>query len=169
MYSRSVLKQARLTIVLTLVASAIASFSLSLIPFAFDAGDGGRNILSYIIAAVFWSGLMISFVAAVFTKKILHKQREQLISEGYVNEHELIGLLSFSKNRRMYILYVTTILGLVMIVLDIIIQYLPETVMLPVVSVTIFSFATHCVIDGKYYKAYKQIKEIIDNETKRKA
>ena len=167
MYSKHALKDARLSIVVTIVAAALSSFSLSLIPFTSGFEEGENNVISYIIAAVFWIGLLLAFIAAHSTKRTLYRFREKLIVKGYITKHQPIGIVSFSKDWRMWILYGTTLVGLVLIVTDIIFRYVPESVMFPIISVTILSFVVHCVFDGKYYKAYKLIKESVNNETNR--
>lgn len=167
MYSKHVLKDARLSIVVTIVAAALSSFSLSLIPFTSGFEEGESNVIAYVIAAVFWIGLLLTFIAAHSTKRTLYRFREKLIIKGYITKHQPIGIISFSKDWRMWILYGITLLGLVLIITDIIIGYVPEKVMFPTISVTILSFAVHCVFDGKYYKAYKLIKESVNNETNR--
>lgn len=169
MFSLSVLRRAGMTIIITFVAAAVACLSLSLIPLFAQVDNGRINIASYIIASLFWGGFLISFIASCFTKKTLCKYQEHLISKGYVIERQRIGIVSFSRDHRMYIVYGTTIIGVLLMVSDIIVQYAPEAVMFPIVSITLLSFATHCIIDGKNYKAYKKIKEIINDETKRKA
>lgn len=164
---RNVLKEAKLTIVVTLVSAAIPGFCLTLIPFIVGIEEGKSNIVAYVIAAVFWISVLLTFVAAYVTKKTLLRFRKKLIIKGYVQEHQPIGAVSFSKDWRMWTLYGTTIIGLVLIVTDIIFKYVHETVMFPIISVTIWSFAVHCVVDGKYYKTYKLIKESVNNETNR--
>ena len=167
MYSRNILSNARLSIIITVVSIALSSFSLSLIPYTSGFAEGEGNIIAYIIAAVFWIGLLLTFIAAHSTKRTLHRLREKLIIKGYIKKHQPIGIVSFSKDWRMWILYGTTMLGLVFIITDIIFGYVPEAIMFPIISVTILSFAVHCVFDGKYYKAYKLIKESVNNETNR--
>ena len=160
-------KQSRISIVVTLIAAAVASCSLSLIPFTSGVEEGKSNIMAYMIAATFWIGLLLTFVATYITKRILGEYRKKLIADGRVASKQLIGLISFSKNWRMLVLYGITVLGGVLIITDIIFGYVPEAIMFPIISVTMLSFAVHCVVDGKYYKAYKQIKESVDNETNR--
>lgn len=167
MYSKHVLRDAKLSIAATFIAATLSSFSLSLIPFTMGFEEGKSNVIAYIIAVVFWLGLLLTFIAAYLTKRALCKSREKLIIKGQISKHQAIGLISFSKDWRMWILYGTTVLGLVLMITDIIIGYVPESVMFPIISVTILSFTVHCVIDGKYYKAYKLIKESVDNETHR--
>ena len=163
---RGLLNNARLTIVVTLIAAALSSFSLSLIPFTSGFEEGESNVIAYVIAAVFWICLLLTLGAAYSTRKTLYRYRVRLIMNGYIRKHQPIGIISFSKDWRMLILYGVTVVGLVLIITDIIFDYVPETVMFPIISVTILSFTVHCVVDGKYYKAYKLIKESVNNETK---
>lgn len=67
----------------------------------------------------------------------------------------------------MWILYGVVILGVGLMVTDIMFSYVPEMAMFPIISITILSFAVHCVVDGKYYKVYKLMKENVNNETNR--
>ena len=167
MYSRKILSNARLSMIITVISIALSSFSLSLIPYTWGFAEGEGNTIAYIIAAVFWIGLLIAFIAAYSTKRTLYKLREKLIINGCIEEHQSIGIVSFSMDWRMWTLYGTTMLGLVFIITDIIFGYVPEAIMFPIISVTILSFAVHCIFDGKYYKAYKLIKESVNNETNR--
>lgn len=165
MYSKKLLNNSRLLFIITFVASALSSFSLSLIPLTSGFEDGKSNVLAYVIAAVFWLGLIVTIVTTCFTKKLLYRSREKLVIKECVKKHEPIGIISFSKDWKMWILYGITVLGLVLIVTDIFLGYVPEVIMFPIISVTILSFTVHCVVDGKYYKAYKLIKESSNNET----
>lgn len=169
MYSRNIVREAKISIVITLIAITISSVSLSLIPFTSGFEAGESNTAAYIIAAAFWVGLLVTSVASHATKRTLFRYREKLIVKGYITKHQPIGLVNFSRDWRMWLLYGATVLGFLLIITDIIFGYVPETVMFPVISVTILSFAVHCVVDGKYYKAYKLIKESVNNETNRKA
>ncbi len=165
----TVLKKAKWSFVATLAAAALASISVSLIPFTGGIEEGKNNVFSYVVAAAFWAGLLLTFAAAFCTKCILGKTRKDWIAKGRLPGKQPIGLVSFSKDRRMWILYGTTGLGLVLIATDILWRYVPEEIMFPVISITILSLAIHCVIDGKYYQAYKRIKESVNNETNLKA
>ena len=144
--------------------AAVASFSLSLIPLLSNIEN---NVAAYIIAAVFWSGLLLTFVVTCLAKKSLYQCREKMKQRGYIRKRQFPGIFHFSSHWKNIILYTVTVLGLVLIVTDVIFGYVPETVMFPVISVTILSFIIHCVIDGKYYKAYQRLKEIVKDETNR--
>ena len=165
MYSKHVLKSSKISIVATIVSATLSSLSLSFIPFAVSVEKGHSDIFAYIIAAFFWGGLLSTFIASQATKRILRRLREKMIIKGCLAERQPIGVASFSKDWRMWILYGTTFLGLVLMITDIILDYIPEIIMFPVISVTILTFAIHCVVDGRYYKAYQRIKESVNNET----
>lgn len=167
MFSQDVIKETKISIAVTLIAAAISSLSLSLIPFTSGIEEGGNNLVAYVIAAVFWIGLISTFIAAHSTKRILRRSCEKLIGRGQIPKHQRPGIISFSGNWKMLIVYAVTLIGLVLIVTDIIIGYVPEMVMFPVISITLLSFTAHCVFDGKYYKVYKLIKECVSNEKNR--
>lgn len=161
------LKKAKVSLFLTILAIAISSFSLCLIPFTSGIEKGQNNIIAYGIAAVFWIGIILSLIATHYTKKRLHSCCEKVIIKKYMKNQILPGLLNFSLNWMSIVLYSIIAVGLILIITDIIFGYVPEMVMFPIISVTILSFALHCVLDGKYYKVYKLIKESVNNETNR--
>lgn len=167
MYSRSLFSSARLCIMMTFIAVALSSFSIGLIPFMVEFKEGESNAMAYVIAIVFWGGFLGSLIATYLTKRTLYRYRETLIRKGYIERNKMIGIISFSKDWKMWILYGITIVGVILIITDIIFGYIPEKVMFPMMSITILSFAIHCVMDGKYYTVYKRMKEDVGNGTNR--
>lgn len=164
MHDKNMLKKATLSIKLTLTAVTISSLSLSLIPFISGGTNGSNNTLSYLVAAIFWIGILTTIVEVCSTKKTLFRLREKLIVKGHIKGRQSIGAISFSGNRKMWILYGITLVGLVMIITDIIFNYVPETIMFFIISLTLLLFSIHCVVDGKYFKVYAIIKESIRND-----
>ncbi len=167
MFDKSVLKKAKLLIAATLISAALSSLSLALIPFVTGNGKTEHAYIAYIIAAIFWIGLIVMLVSVWLTKKKLYPHRRKLIAGGLIRKHQRIGIINFSSEWGRIVLYSITVLGVILCVGDIIFTFVPQKVMFPVISVTILSFAVHCVIDGKYYKAYKLMKENTNNETDR--
>ena len=168
MHIRGVLKKARLFIVTTVASAALSSLSLSLIPIISQLDKERQTVVLYVLATVFWGNLLLTIIGTYYTQKSLFGVRRQLI-RGYIRKHQRVGIVSFSKDWKMLIVYGVTIIGMLLIISDIIWGYTPETIMLPILSITMFLFIVHCIVDGKYYKAYKLIKESLDNETKCKA
>ncbi len=159
-------KEAKISLILTVVAMAISSLSLMFIPFTPGIDEGQDNYLPYAIAAAFWLGLVLAFVTAQMTKVSLHRWRERLALRGYIKKQKVPGIFYFSWNIRNAIIYLITAVGLVLIISDIAFGFVPEKIMFPIISITLLSFMLHCVFDGQYYKVYKKIKESMDDETK---
>jgi len=165
MYSKKILRKAKTSIVVTFASIAAASLSLNLIPYIFGREDWAGKVMVYVVAAVFWIGLLLAFAAAGSTRRTLYSYREIRAIREYIRAHQRPGIIRFSRDWRMLILYGVTAAGLVLMAADIIFNFVPEPIMFPVLSVTILLFAFHCILDGKYYKAYKQIKESVNHET----
>ena len=151
------LNQARLWMTVTFVAIAVSALSLSLIPYVPLDGSAA----SYIIGAVFWIGVIVGTVSIIMTKKVLHRYRAMLVDKKFIADRGLPGVISFTPKAGYIVLYAVTLVGLILMITDMIFTYVPERAMFPIISVTILSFTIHCVIDGKYYKAYKLIKESV--------
>ena len=156
----NVLKKAKVSVTVTFLAMAVSSLSLSLIPFVAGTEEGNLNVMAYVIAAAFWVGLLLTLLAASSTKRTLCSLRKEWIVQGHIQKNEPIGIRSFSTDWRMLWLYGTTVVGLLLVVTDMMIGYVPEKIMFPIISVTILSFMVHCVVDGKYYKFYKRIQGV---------
>lgn len=154
-------KGASLSLTITVIAAALSSFSLCLIPFTSGFEEGKSNIFAYCIAAAFWLGWIVMLVAAHITKRKLSLQCKKLIANKSIKIQRLPGIISFSFDWRNIILYAITVIGFVVSVTDILFSYVPEMIMFPIISVTILSFEIHCVVDGKYYKVYQRIKESV--------
>ncbi len=163
--TKQCLKEARLLLVLTVIAAVFSSFSLSLIPLTSGIEEGKSNIIAYAIAITFWLGLVLMLAATQLTKRKLFRLRETVINKEFIRKRQLPGIISFAFNWKNIVLYAVTMLGVVLIITDILFSYVPEKIMFLVISLTILSFAVHCVIDGKCYKIYKLIKESVKNET----
>lgn len=168
MTKKALAGRAWVTIAFTVAFAALACVVLDLIPFTDGIRPGRNNIGAYLIAILFWLGLLGSIVSSFFTRHMLRGAREQLIQKGYVDKKQKVGIISFSKKTPNVILYLAMGIGLIFIVTDIIFAYVHELIMFPIISLTLFTFILHCVIDGRYYKVYKIIRGIENNGKNRK-
>lgn len=168
MFERKKVNKAGAFIISALAFAAISSISLSLIPLTNGVEKEKDNTLAFIIASVFWGGLILMAISEILAAGTLRGYRAELIKKGYIKKHQQTGLISISKDPKMWVVYALFIVGLAVSITDIIIDYVPEVVMFPIVSLTVLSFAVHCIVDGKYFKAYRQIKEIMKNGKNRK-
>lgn len=159
-------KQYQMYFIEFFIAIGITSFSLSFLPFTEITAIVRRDFVSVTVGALFWLGVILMIANLIIGKRLFEKVGVKLISLGLMEEQRLPGAISFSKKIGHIILYAIFLLCLGVAVSDIIFKYVPEQVMFPVVSIILFTFFTHCVIDGKNFKIYKIIKDGMDNGNK---
>lgn len=164
---KSVLLRAKTSIALTIVFSAISSFSILAIPFIERISDKNSGLM-YVVAAAFWIGWLLVFVGTCFTKRTLHALREKLIVNGCVANSRKIGIASRPSNLAMMIICAIATIGVALCITDVKFNYIPQAVAFPILSLTVMLVVIHCVFDGKYYKTYKIIKENFKNGTNHK-
>jgi len=159
------LKKAKITLFLTFISLIISGIALLLIPYLFNEAGTLNAVLAYVVAGCFWGGIAASLLFTLTTKKVLGHYYERLTQRNRIKSQSAPGILSFSLQLERMILYFVTAAGLILIITDILFGYIHERMMFTIVFITFLSFAIHCVIDGKYYKVYKMIKESVDYET----
>lgn len=162
------IKVSEMFLLLTIISIAVSSISLSFIPLASKNGGDGLSFSGYVIAVMFWLGLITALIAAFLTKNALKVCRDKLIREKLLKEQRLPGIINFSLKKENIVIYVIFTLGFVLIITDIIFSYIPEMIMFPIISLTILLFSVHSVMDGKNFKVYKLIKESAKREKNHK-
>lgn len=148
------------------ISIGITAFSLSFLPFTKITAIVERDFVSVTVGVLFWLGVILMITNLIIGKRLFTKAGNKLVSLGLMEKQKSPGVISFSKKIGHVILYVICLLGLGIAVSDIIFNYVPEQVMFPIVSIVLFTFFTHCIIDGKNFKIYKIIKDGMDNGNK---
>ncbi len=133
---------------------AVSFFSLSAIPLAQLCPETVNKILGYVIAAVFWLFLFSGTVLFWLAKKRIRPYRRKLKSVGELSASRLPGVFRFSRRPLSLIMYGIILVGAVLIITDIIFSYVPSAVMFPILSVTLFAFALHCIVDSETYQVF---------------
>ena len=154
---------------LTIVLFAISFFSLSAIPFCQNLTGTGQRISGYIVAALFWFFLMLGFLFVFFTKRRQQAVRRRLKSMGLIRAHQPPGIISFSLRPLSIILYIAFLIEILLIVSDMIFHWVSGYIMFPIISVTLFTFMLHCMVDGENYKVYQVIKKGMDQNHEHKS
>lgn len=165
MYNKRLLRETRRSILATLIAAMLSCLAIGLIPLSNGFEEGKDHTLAYIIGVVFWLGLLVALISSHITKKKLARYREKLVANKTLRERQRVGIFSFSKSWKMWILYALAAIGVALLLTDILLGWLPEWVTLPLLSLTMAVFELHCILDGKYFKTYQIIKEGAKNET----
>lgn len=156
-------KELKALLFMILFVMSLSAFSLSLIPFLSDE-SGKTDIASYILAGLFWCGFLTAIIATIVMSVRMKKHYNQLVEKGKLKRQRLPGIISFSLSIKNIVVYAVIATGLILIITDIILTYIPIRFGFLIISLTVLFFAYHCVIDGKYYKMYKYIKEKKDDE-----
>lgn len=165
MLNQEILKRLNIWILVMMAASVMASCSLSLIPYTSGYEGGKSSIMAYLIAVLFWMGILIYLFGTYSVKRILRKYSERPLIKGATRKSKYPGIICFSVKKSSLFIYAVVVTGLILIVTDAVHTYIPETIVFPIISVTMLSFLIHCVVDGKAYRVYKLMKESVNNET----
>lgn len=156
------IKTIKLPFLVSLTSFIVSSASLGVIPFVQFIPDRLEKITNYIVAALFYLGLIVGGFAIKNAKNRMYRWRRRLISERQFKKQRFPGIITFSTDIKHIVLYVICVLGILVMVSDMIFHYISEYVMFPILSVVLFTFALHCIVDGENYKLFKAIKEGMD-------
>ena len=140
----------------------ISSASLGLIPFVQVLPDKLESITNYIVAALFYLGLIVGFFAIKNAKSRMYRWRRRLMAERKFQKQRFPGIITFSADIKHIVLYAVCVLGILVMVSDMIFHYISEYIMFPILSIVFFTFTLHCIVDGENYKLFKAIKEGMD-------
>ena len=95
------IKRAKIFLNLTMWSMVISSWSLSFIPLAEKMNESEAKVVSIIVATVFWSGLLIGFIAMLFATYCLKTSYKKMVNKNYMSKQWLPGAFSFSKKWRL--------------------------------------------------------------------
>lgn len=148
---------------ITVVLYAVSFFSLSIIPFMDSLEEATQRIVSNIIAAMFYLGLIAGIVFDLLANREILRNSKGT-ARALLDRQKSPGIITFSADRKHLIIYGVLAIGIVIMVSDIIFSWVAGYIMFPIISLTLFLFAVHCIIDGKNYKIYMNMKKGVGNE-----
>ncbi|MBQ6824654.1 MAG: hypothetical protein IJP27_08360 [Clostridia bacterium] len=149
----------RLPFLVSFLGFVVSSVSLGIIPVIQLLPDKTESILNYIVAALFYLGLIVGGLAIKFAKEQMHRIRRRLLAEKQFEKQRFPGIITFSADRNHIILYAVCGAGILVAISDLVFHYISEFIMFPILSVILFAFTMHCIVDGENYKLFKKVKE----------
>jgi len=155
--------KSKVLLLITVILFAVSFFSLSLIPFTDGLEEETQRMVSNIIAVLFYLGLIAGVVFDILANRQIRNSSKKTAKE-ILEKQKLPGVISFSTDKKNLILYGVLAIGIVIMISDIILNWVESYIMFPIISLTLFLFAVHCIIDGKNYKIYVKTKEGVGNE-----
>ncbi len=126
---------------------AIFSLSFVFMPSAVNAMYNGTNGLLYFVGVSFWLGLIVAIVSIMLIN--IARKRDAKFREKYKGLKQF-GLVNFFKNKIARIFdIVVAVSFLVNIVIRIV--NVNQTLIFIGISIFIFSFGMHCILNGVNY------------------
>ena len=150
-------------LLITVILFAVSFFSLSLIPLTESFDEDKQRLISNIIAVMFYLGLIGGIVFDCLANRQIRSCNKKTAKE-ILEKQKLPGAITFSTDKKNLIVYAVLIIGIILMVSDIFLNWVATYIMFPVISLTLFLFAVHCIIDGKNYKIYMNTKKGVSNE-----
>ena len=153
------IKKIKISIMLSIIFFFVAFFSLSMLVFIPKVEETYQMVIGYSVAIVFWSSLSFGCTFCIRTNLAVKRLLMGCSKEEISKKSKIPGVMSFSGNIYHLILYLVIVIGVILIISDLVNSWISSNIMFPVISITMFSFAMHCIVDGSNYKIYKQMKE----------
>lgn len=138
---------------------SMSSAAVFCIPFI-DLLPGLACAVFKIIAAIlFWLGTALWCAVVIYSKPVLNLSQNEASRRQARELKGPPGIFRFSVKKSRVIIYLLIISGIAVIISDMVFNLISEFIMFPILSISFFLFAVHCVIDGKVFNIYKLTKE----------
>ncbi len=141
------------------VSFATSAGVLAFIPLIDLLPDKLGKILSIVIGALFWIGLICAIVMNVRLSSMRRNVEEKIPAIKSRMKRRLPGVIAFEKSLDHLAIYGIFAISFILIIVDTIFGCMTRYLMFPVVTLAYLSFVAHCVIDGKNFKVYRVLKK----------
>ena len=156
------MKKFRLLYYITFTVFIIAGLSfLSLVIISFFSSEitGVLQLISYIIAGVFWLCLLIGVISLIIT----NKSRRKLEKEMNLTKDKLplgfgIGIFSFFRNKKSVVIDIILFISLITNVLFVILKININWAIIISMVIFVFALIFHSFLNGKNYKCLTYFK-----------
>lgn len=142
-----------------LISFAVSAGVLMLIPLGEALPDTVGDRITLVIGALFWAGLIVSVVMTVQLSAMRRKLEERIPALKAKTKQSFPGVITFSKKPEHLCVYALFVVCLLVTISEVVFTYLPSFVGFPMVGLAYFTFALHCIIDGKCFKAFIILKK----------
>jgi len=136
------------------LSTFIMSISFLLMPLATSYSDKNNNkIMLIIVGLVFWISLLICVISILLANKL----RKKILSNiKNTKENQKKGIFTFFSNKYALVFDLLMFISLISFAIVIAKRKQNEYIAYIILSVLIFSFSMHCMLNGKIYKLSKQ-------------
>ena len=121
------------------------------------ANEKKDNTPMYIVGAIFWLGLILTYVLT----GIASYNRKKAVEIGYGEDFiHRIGVISFFKNREAKVTDIVMAGNILFVLFELLSGFDKDVIILTSIFFTIFSVHMHCILNGKNYHYVKLTKDI---------
>lgn len=160
-------KKKSIEIIMIIVFSAISALALLCIPFVNVNSNGINGAFGYVVAVLFWLGIILE---TVFFAKLNHKRKQTKLQtkddKATAKAKHRCGLVSFFSNTKAVVFDILLLVAIVFIAIIIIFKILNVWVVMSSLAVGYFSLQMHCLFNGKNYFFYRMSSNLSEEEEK---
>lgn len=135
----------------------VSAFSISFIPLVELIDGQTSQIFSYAIGTLFWLGLISGLILTKWIRSVHARPRNYFRMHEMLDRHRRPGIISFGFTPMKLAIYAVFIVCLTLTVVDFTTHFMSEYIAFPIISVMIFSFEIHCIVDGENFEIYKML------------
>lgn len=130
---------------------------LLLIPYSNIEGTKTQQRMAYIIAFLFWTGIIAEMVFVRLSSN-QRKMLEKKSRKGKSKNKSTLGVFSFVKNREAVVADIVLFLSVIILGIVIWTNVKTEWIIIGDVSILVLSFNLHCILNGRNYRYLKENK-----------
>ena len=138
--------------VLSVLSFLLSSAAVLLMPLASFEREAWRKAVAYILASVFWLGI----IAGVLFLRPVSKRRKR---DTQYREISGSVLTRFFSNRTAVVIDVMLAVSFIALAAALIIRVMPQWAFSTILSVFVFSFETHWLFNGRNYTYLTQLND----------
>lgn len=145
----------------TLTAYFIMSVDFMLMPIGISNPAKNSRAIDVITGLIFWLSLMAgTTLFVIYAKKCKRLFEQSSLNAG---SQKRIGLISFFSNRAAMISDIVCIASLILFAVLMIFTKRTAYFCYVVLAILVFSFVSHCILNGKAYFRHQKLNEISSN------
>lgn len=150
---------------LSVVMACLQFVLIICIPFVSVEGTTIQRVMTYIIAFLFWASIVFEVLLACWSDRERRKLERHLYRSKEIKQ-SLSGVFSFFKNKEAMVTDIVLFISVLSLGIIIWMHVKTSWIIISVVSILIFSFSLHSVLNGRNYRYLKELKNNVKEQTK---
>lgn len=146
-------KREHVLLIISVMSFLLFSISFLLMPIE-------NSLLMIVSGAMFWASLIVGIITQILLSVNIKKWKQQ--KRGKLKRHlKRSGLLSFFSNPLAKVFDITMVVGVIGLIISMIATQSSGYICYVFIAITVFSFSSHCIFNGKNYYYIKNADKLI--------